>query len=95
MDEKAFQPVLKVSALRSVGDIGQGASLGSNALAIPLVVTIAYWASRKSQLGGGTEQGESREEHRRHREEGLMRMKSAAVLAVSHGAPESVSEPTR
>lgn len=67
------------SAVRGVGDIGLGASLGSNVLAIPLIITVAYWASRKAQLGGGKEQGESSREHRRHREQGLLRMEREAV----------------
>lgn len=67
------------SAIRGVGDIGLGASLGSNILAIPLIVVVAYWASRKPILGEGKEPGESEEEHRRHREEGLLRIKREAV----------------
>lgn len=38
------------SAVRGVGDIGLGASLGSNVLAIPLIVTVAYVASRRTPL---------------------------------------------
>ena len=71
------------SAIRGVGDIGLGASLGSNVLAIPMIVSVAYWASRKAKLGQGDEQGESEEEHQQHREEGLMRVKSEAVWVQS------------
>ena len=39
------------SAVRRVSDIGLGAALGSNVIAIPLVVAIAYWASRTDRLG--------------------------------------------
>ena len=39
------------SALRGVSEIGLGASLGVNIIAIPLVITVAYWASRKARLG--------------------------------------------
>lgn len=39
------------SALRGVSEIGLGASLGVNIVAIPLVITVAYWASRKERLG--------------------------------------------
>lgn len=67
------------SAIRSVGDIGLGASLGSNILAIPLVVTVAYVASRKRRLGGGDEKGESEDEHQQHREQRLLRVKRDAV----------------
>lgn len=41
------------SAARGVSDIGLGAALGSNVIAIPLVVGVAYWASRKRRLRGG------------------------------------------
>lgn len=67
------------SAARGVSDIGLGAALGSNVLAIPLVISTAYFASRKRRLGDGDELGESDEEHQGHREIGLMRMKNEAV----------------
>jgi cation:H+ antiporter len=41
------------SAVRGVADIGLGAAIGSNILAIPLIVAVAYLASRKTVLGGG------------------------------------------
>ncbi len=45
------------SALRGVSEIGLGASLGVNVLAIPLVITVAYLASlkgrRRTKNGGG------------------------------------------
>ena len=65
------------SAFRGVGDIGLGASLGSNILAIPLVVTVAYWASRTSELRESD--GESRGAHARHRRERLLRVDRQAV----------------
>jgi Ca2+/Na+ antiporter len=40
------------SAVRGVADIGLGAALGSNILAIPLVVAVAYLATRTERLGG-------------------------------------------
>jgi cation:H+ antiporter len=45
------------SALRGVGDIGLGALLGSNVLAIPMMVVTAYVATRESGIGekGGHE----------------------------------------
>lgn len=50
------------SAFRGVADIGLGTAIGSNVLAIPLVVTAAYFASRAAQLGGeGKGQGEGGE----------------------------------
>ncbi|WP_230534401.1 sodium:calcium antiporter [Microvirga roseola] len=41
------------SAIRGVTDIGLGAMLGSNILAIPTMVTVAYFATRKRDLGQG------------------------------------------
>lgn len=79
------------SALRGVSDIGLGAALGSNIIAIPLVVTVAFWASRKSKLGekagqpresgssGDGEGGPGGEAHERHRREGLLRVQRGAV----------------
>ena len=70
------------SAIRGVGDIGLGASLGSNVLAIPLVVTVAYVATRRAKLGGkdgDVEETEDEEHHRQHREQGLLRIKREAV----------------
>ena len=81
------------SALRGVSDIGLGASLGSNIIAIPLVVTVAYWATRKGLKegeGGGEarpgsgedsegDEGEGPEDHERHRREGLLRVHRRAV----------------
>lgn len=57
------------SAIRGVSDIGLGASLGSNVIAIPLIVTVTFIASRKRTLGGGDQ-----EEHRRHLDEKLVRV---------------------
>jgi cation:H+ antiporter len=80
------------SALRGVSGIGLGASLGVNILAIPLVITIAYWASRTERLGAGEggsaeadESGESRSAHHRHLEEGLLRIRREAVTV--HALP--------
>lgn len=53
------------SALRGVGDIGLGALLGSNVLAIPLMVVTAYVATRKKDLGGDEGGHERHEAHRR------------------------------
>jgi cation:H+ antiporter len=44
------------SAFRGVADIGLGAAIGSNILAIPIVVTVAYIATRTRLIGGGKEQ---------------------------------------
>lgn len=51
------------SAFRGVADIGLGAALGSNILAIPVVVTVAYLATRTERIGGGNkEEGRDQDE---------------------------------
>jgi cation:H+ antiporter len=80
------------SAIRGVAEIGLGAMLGSNIIAIPLMVTTAYLASRRMRPGGdgggqgdgggssGGDQGpESRADHERHLGEHLVRVKHEAV----------------
>ena len=71
------------SASRGVSDIGLGVMLGSNIVAIPLMMTIAYVASRKSSLGSGDEDGTNQEEHEQHRQEGLLRVKRNAVFLLA------------
>jgi cation:H+ antiporter len=55
------------SAIRGVSDIGLGALLGSNVLAIPIMVVTAYAATRKKDLGskaaGHKDHGEHRRQH--------------------------------
>lgn len=69
------------SAFRQVADIGLGTMLGSNIIAIPLLVTAAYIASRKAQLGAANqaEAGEDFEAHRRHRQQRFMKVSREAV----------------
>ena len=69
------------SAITGVSDIGLGTMLGSNIIAIPIVVTTAYWASRKERLGdeNDPEQGEDFDTHTRHREQRLLRVEKTAV----------------
>lgn len=72
------------SAARGVGDIGLGTALGSNIIAIPLVVAVAYVASRRRRLGGDESQGDPDEAergdaHREHVATNLLRMDRAAV----------------
>lgn len=71
------------SAYRGVSDIGLGVMLGSNIVAIPLMMTIAYLASRKASLGSGKEKGESQRDHEQHREEHLLRVKREAVFLLA------------
>ena len=56
------------AAVRGVADIGLGNTLGANVLALPLVVTVAYVASRAKRLGGerkrgGAAEGDGRQNH--------------------------------
>lgn len=69
------------SALKEVADIGLGTMLGSNIIAIPVVVTTAFVASRKAQLGkpDQAEAGEEFESHRRHRQQRFLRVDREAV----------------
>ncbi len=74
------------SAIRGTADIGLGASLGSNVIAIPLVVSTAFAASRTARSRGDNDQRssqtaatESPEAHERHRGEGLLRIRREAV----------------
>ncbi len=55
------------SAIRNVSDIGLGALLGSNVLAIPMMVVTAYVATRKKDIGGKDSGHVSHDEHRRER----------------------------
>lgn len=61
------------SAFRGVTDIGLGVMFGSNILAIPAMVTVAYLATRKKNLGN------ENPKHEQHREEHLIRVDASAV----------------
>ena len=71
------------SAYRGVSDIGLGVMLGSNIVAIPLMMTIAYVASRKQSLGTGESAGEDQQEHEQHRQEHLLRVNREAVFLLA------------
>lgn len=60
------------SAVRGVTDIGLGVTLGSNILAIPLMVAAAYLATRKAELP-------DHPGHARHRREHLMAVDPSAA----------------
>ena len=70
------------SAIRGVGDIGLGALLGSNVLAIPMMVVTAYIATRKRGIG---ESG-GHENHEAHRREHLLQVdrEAATVQALPY-----------
>ena len=55
------------SAYRGVSDIGLGMMLGSNIVAIPLMITIVYVAARKRSLGAGEAKEADQQEHEQHR----------------------------
>ena len=57
--------------------------LGSNIVAIPLMMTVAYVASRKQSLGSGDSEDEGRNDHERHRQEHLVRVKRQAVTLLA------------
>lgn len=78
------------SAITGVADIGLGEAIGSNILAIPLVVTVAYIATRRRRLGHqekGREaqenesngEGGSEPEHERHIRHHVLRIRRRAV----------------
>lgn len=64
------------SAIRGVGDIGLGALLGSNVLAIPMMVVVAYLATRKKGIGG---HNSGHKNHGEHRREHLLQVDPQAV----------------
>ena len=70
------------SAVRGVGDIGLGALLGSNVLAIPMMVVTAYIATRRRGMG---ESGRH-ENHEAHRREHLLQVdgEAATVQALPY-----------
>lgn len=71
------------SAYRGVSDIGLGVMFGANIVAIPLMMTIAYVASRKRSLGSGESEGENQQEHEQHRQEHLLRVNRQAVFLLA------------
>ena len=80
-----------VSAYRDVSDIGLGTMLGSNIVSIPLIVTVAYVASRKQGLLSRTQDQSTEDsqtdggspEHEQHRQEHLLRVKREAVSVLA------------
>ena len=85
-----------VSAVRGVSDIGLGVMFGSNIVAIPLMVTAAYLASRTPAIGddhlskSAESDGESADDrpsrtgaHDRHRREHLLRVERQAVTVLA------------
>ena len=86
-----------VSAVRGVSDIGLGVMFGSNIVAIPMMVTTAYVASR-TELAGNNNQSEgsrsnpdgtetsrqtSTADHERHQREHLLHMDRTAVTVLA------------
>ena len=63
------------SAARDVSDIGLGNLLGSNIISIPLMVTIAYFASRK--------QFKNNKEHQEHLDKNILALNKRSVSVLS------------
>ena len=63
------------SAARGVSDIGLGNLLGSNIISIPLMVTIAYFASRK--------RFKNNEEHQKHLDKNILVLNKRSVSVLS------------
>lgn len=63
------------SAARDVSGIGLGNLLGSNIISIPLMVTIAYFASRK--------QFKNNKEHQEHRDKNILALNKRSVAVLS------------
>jgi cation:H+ antiporter len=63
------------SAARGVSNIGLGNLLGSNIISIPLMVTIAYFASRK--------QFKNNPKHQEHLEANLLALNKRSVSVLS------------
>ena len=61
------------SAIRGVSDIGLGAMIGANIIALPLLVAVAYVATRKKKLGG------EHRNHDQHLREHLLQVEPQAV----------------
>ena len=84
-----------ISAYRGVSDIGLGMMLGSNIVSVPLIVTVAYFASRGENPGSGDEEsnkngsngstGQSNgleADHEQHRRENLLRIHRDGVRVL-------------
>lgn len=72
--------IATTAALRGASDIGLGSSIGSNVIAIPIMVVTAYLATRKRRLGEGGDDADSpHEDHERHLDEHLLAVDRQAV----------------
>ena len=86
-----------MSAIRGVADIGLGVMFGSNIVAIPVMVTTAYLASRTTFVGDGDSPEPSRSapdssgaspyseagEHQEHLQENFLRVDREAVTVLA------------
>lgn len=77
-----------VSAIRNSSDIGLGTLLGSNIIAIPLIMTIAYIASRRkfSQEGETSDDRSLEEKHNEHLQKHFLSLsrRAATVLSIPY-----------
>ena len=78
--------IATTAALRGASDIGLGSSIGSNVIAIPIMIVTAYLATRKRRLGegGADADGEGdvdspHEDHEQHLDDHLLAVDRQAV----------------
>ena len=78
--------IATTAALRGASDIGLGSSIGSNVIAIPIMVVTAYLATRKRRLGedgddadGEGDAGSPHENHEQHLDDHLLAVDRQAV----------------
>ena len=83
--------IATAAALRGVSDIGLGALIGSNVIAIPMMVVTTYLATRTRRLGegesgGAGDGGQQHEHHAEHLEQHLLRVdrQAATVQALPY-----------
>ncbi|EJN56841.1 sodium:calcium antiporter [Halogranum rubrum] len=81
-----------ISAIQGVSGIGLGNMLGANIISVPLMVTVAYVATRKRNLSDDTsESGQSstgdsattHQNHEQHRHERLLQVDQSAVTVLA------------
>lgn len=75
------------SAVRGVSGIGLGMVLGSSIIHVPAIVTVAYFATRQRRLGKDgqeemVEDEEKPEQHKRHLDQHLLRVRKEAVSVL-------------
>lgn len=72
-----------VSAARGAAGIGLGNLLGSNVISIPIVVGVAYAASRSRSLPGSSSNGGGDSDHDAHVSDNYMQVEKGSVTTVA------------